>query len=164
MRAYAESFADVGGERPDIRPGRACHEKRRLSPWAGLEVLKHDVMDMDRTGLPGNNLTSTRLSVKSLAADLHRGHHGRHLLDLADERLQRLTKHRLVDQRGVMLRSDVAARVERRRLHPKPYPGVVGLDRCLKIRNQPSRFAQAEDEHAGRIWVKGPSVPHLALI
>src|SRR5581483_1283871 len=85
VRASSERGPQVGGERSDVRAGAALHAEGRGRVLTRLERLDLDPVDADAARLAVDLLALARELVQAATTDLDRGHHGRHLLDLADE-------------------------------------------------------------------------------
>ena len=94
MREAAERGAEVGGERAHVRAAAALDLDVGLRVRAGFEPDHVEAVDVHGTRRALDLLAGARQLVEPATADLHRRHHRRELLDVADEARQRAARRR----------------------------------------------------------------------
>ena len=85
VRAAPERDAEIGRQRADVGAAPALDQHGRLRVRPRLEVLDDETVDVDATRRALDVDARARELVEPATADLHRRHHRRELLDVAEE-------------------------------------------------------------------------------
>ncbi len=115
-----------------------------------------------RRGARSTSTPGTRELVEPASADLHRRHHRRELLELADEARDRGFDV-VAGERHRLLLDDLARRVEGAGRDPEHDAPAVGLPGLLEEPQQARGAPETDEQHAGGVGIERARVPDAAL-
>jgi len=162
VRSSPQRRAPVGGECPDVGARRTGQRHGGPGPVPGAEAGQLQALDADRARLPGHGQPFPGQFVQAPPIHPHRRHHGRDLLDLADEGGRRRTGAGLGQIRHVPGLDDTAGGVARVGGSAEDDRGLVRLAERGDVAEQPRGPPHTEDQHTGGVGIQRAGVAHLA--
>ena len=145
-----------------VRAAAALDQRGGSRVRAGLELLDVEAVDAHVARCPFDFLAFARELVQAATTDLHRRHHRRQLLDLAEE-AARAPFDLVAREHHRLLVEHCARRVERGGGDAEHDTAPVRLGRLLEEAQQARRATEPDEQHAGGVGVERARVPDASL-
>ena len=154
----AEPGAEVAGKRPHVGPRTASEVDSQVRRGLfGVEAQQHDLVNGDRARRQREGLSRTRRPVCSLAPALAGAEDRWHLIERADESLERIADFGL-GWHGSGDGLDRSLGVVGRAPRPQADDGFVALRAAGQLLAEARRCADQDGQHTRRQWIERPGV------